>query len=448
MTDNVVSLKNRISPASKDYKYVLDDSFAKTAAYMLCVTPTLWRAVGKDIEPARLANPHVKEIVQACALIAKQLPPTTTEPVCQVLQNRVHAGKLSRKQFEEIVELFDEVSEKELPEEDTVRELLAQAVKAVRTKVWMDEAIARHSKGEDLTDHAEKYAAILKIGQSTVQESVSVKSETFWQEMAELRSSARLSTGVADLDMALEGGMPPKSLLVWAADTKVGKSAAMMQQCAVAVRRRKKCLYVCLEMGVLLSYSRFLACLLGVRHDEVKRGTELAQVKLADFLSHHSMDNFEMVYLPSGASVADLRQAINAAKKKLGGLDCLFVDYCDRMTGDSKDKNDYAAMKTVYDFMDKLAASEIDYVVTASQLRRQEGQKGPPGVGSLNDSHWKVRIAHTILTIYQPNPENVQERGFHVAANRHGPAGDTFEGVQSELAWMRIAPTPHLPRVV
>lgn len=115
------------------------------------------------------------------------------------------------------------------------------------------------------------------------------------------------------------------------------------------------------------------------------------------------------------------------------------------MAGGKRDEKSYDAMKTVYNWMDGLAADLGGWVITGSQLQRQDGKK-PPDIGTLNDSHWKARIAHLIVNIYYPDSENKTLRNFIVAGYRHGPTGDIIENLESDLARMRIAPCYYLPK--
>ncbi len=431
--------------------YPIEEKFALQIALLLCKSDKLWYAVGQYMELNLVEDIRFKEVLRAVKhLRGENLPMGSVTAVVQQIHSRLTAGSITQEQFESICEALDK-SETELEaeplSEETAVALLAEPVAAVTQSNLVSELVLLNGKGKEISPTLAKLNDLDKIGHIEVVDSPLMIDDSIWEKFKALNSQSRLRTGVPDLDLLLDGGPPPASVMVWGGDAKDGKSAAMLQQCAAAVLEGKRCLFIAIEMGATLSMSRFLASLLGLSIRDIQTASQSAQNRLAGFLATKKLDNLMMRQLSPGCTPSDVKALVEEAIKQFGKIDCIFLDYADRMSGGKRGESDYEAMKIVYNFLDRMAIDLGCWVVTASQLQRQDKAKGPPGVGSLADSHWKIRIAHLVVNIFKCDPDKPIMRGLHVAAYRHGSGGDTLDGIVTDFGHMRLAPCHYLPKV-
>lgn len=448
MTASVTDISSkRIKKAGETF-YPIEKEFSRQVAYLMCVSEKMWHAVGRHMEVNLIEDIHLREVFRAVrSMVDDGIPLSNTNAVIQKVYGRLFSGNLTTPQFESIVETLESVEEQQATtplHEEAAIALLAAPIRQTAQSKLVSDLVLLNSKGKDVAPLVTKLNGLDQIGKIEKATPALVLDNDLWDKFASLRSQDRLRTGIPDLDHALDGGPPPGSLMVWGADTKVGKSTAMMQQCAAAVLEGKRCLFVAMEMGSVLTMSRFMASLLGVDLKDVQAGHPRVKAKFSAFLESHTASNLVMRQLPPGSTPSDVMPLIEEATKLLGKIDCVFLDYADRMSGGGRNEKTYDAMRVVYNWMDGLAADLGGWVITGSQLQRQEGNKSPPGLGTLNDSHWKARIAHLVVNIFYPDDENKTLRSFNVAGYRHGASGDIIDSLQSDLGKMRIAPCYYL----
>lgn len=239
--------------------------------------------------------------------------------------------------------------------------------------------------------------------------------------------SSAITTGLSELDRALNGGLRPGWLVVVAARPKMGKTALALN-IANHVAKTGVVKVLSLEMSKRELHNRNLASLGSI---ELTRLGEPKLMTETDF--SHLTDAIESIgklrlYLDDDAGLTLLRVAAKAkqVKRKAGRLDLLVVDYLQLMTGPGDNRN--AQIETITRGLKNLAKDLECPVVLLSQLNRklEERPNKRPQPSDLRDSGSIEQDADVVILLYRDEVYNSDssDKGIceaNVALNRHGP---------------------------
>ncbi len=188
------------------------------------------------------------------------------------------------------------------------------------------------------------------------------------EERKEFETLRRIPTGIPSLDMVLNGGPGAGEIGTVIAPTSVGKSQALINLAANAIKQQKVSLYVTLELSGLKVASRMDSLLTGIpvnfltQEEQELRGHEEGLKKYKDL--------FYSEQFPTGSlSVDRLIGFVKNFKRIRGQLDVLFLDYADLLSiGKHHDLR--IALGNIYKSLRGLAQEEEIVVWTCSQANR------------------------------------------------------------------------------
>ncbi|MES2073963.1 MAG: replicative DNA helicase [Pseudomonadota bacterium] len=259
--------------------------------------------------------------------------------------------------------------------------------------------------------------------------------------------SRAISTGFADVDDRLSGGLRPGELLVLAARPKMGKTAfALNLACHVA--QEHSVLVLSMEMPRMQLHDRNLA--------------SLGHIPLAHLLQPNAMTAEDwnqltvaiakvdamQLYLDDqgGLRLLDVRMKARGIKRR-HGLQVLVIDYLQLMEGEGDNRN--AQIEGITRGLKALAKELEISIILLSQLNR-ELEKRPnkrPQASDLRDSGAIEQDADAVIFLYRDevyNPDSL-DRGIcevDVALCRQGAPGRAalaYVGAQTRF--------DHLPNV-
>ena len=131
----------------------------------------------------------------------------------------------------------------------------------------------------------------------------------------------------------------------------------------------------------------------------------------------------------SRLTVNQIRAAATAARRRLGGLDIIIVDYIQLISGSRKGASRYEEMSEVARAL-KTAAGDLEVpVIALGQLSRANAKESrEPQLSDLRDSGEIEAAADQVILIHNPtagdhNRPDVEDVLFKVAKNRHGGTG-------------------------
>jgi replicative DNA helicase len=177
----------------------------------------------------------------------------------------------------------------------------------------------------------------------------------------------------------------------------------------------KNVLFVSYEMEKHQVYDRLQAAIFGIDSNEIAKNKfdksfDRETVKAGQL----AMPGRLVVVHPKDRDVTDLQKLIEQAKKKLGGLDAVFVDYAQIMTL-PKHNGSEAEMHSALSSRLQLMAARVELpVITGLQLRKPEtlNDKKVPGTNDIAGSDKYARDVVGILYIVRSHREGDDPMGI------------------------------------
>ncbi|MDP9651936.1 replicative DNA helicase [Paraburkholderia caledonica] len=239
-----------------------------------------------------------------------------------------------------------------------------------------------------------------------------------------------VSTGLADLDAKLGGGMRGSELIVVAGRPSMGKTAFSMSIAGFVAERIGPVAVFSLEMSAKSLHQRNLARVGGIPLPHVLDGKKFREEDWPRLTHAVSVASEMQMFVDdtSGLSVNEIVSRCRALKRR-HGLSLVVVDYLGLMTGGTDERQDLKIAS--YSAGLKGLAKQLDIpVIALAQLNRGVEQRPNkrPTMGDLRDSGAIEQDADIILMLYRDevyNPDT-PDRGtaeIIVGKQRNGETG-------------------------
>ena len=251
----------------------------------------------------------------------------------------------------------------------------------------------------------------------------------YFEALSELQRNERATVGVptgyADLD-ELTGGMHPSDLIIMAARPSVGKTSLALSMAYEMAEMDYRVGILSLEMSNEQLGQRLLSIHTGVPLQDLRNG------RVADLDAIiRGMGEIDALplYLDDTPSLS-ISQARAKARRLQSqrGIDILFIDYLQLMTGSYRD-NRVLEVSEISRGLKGLARELRIPVVVLSQLSRAvEGRSDPiPRLSDLRDSGAIEQDADIVMFPFRPilHDKNADPSAaeLHIAKHRNGPLG-------------------------
>ncbi len=292
---------------------------------------------------------------------------------------------------------------------------------------------------EELVDKAEK--AVFEVSQTFISDRFvhikDVLSGTY-EKISDLHDPeakekyAGMPTGFKDIDRLLSG-LHPSDLIILAARPSMGKTALALNFAQNIAKSGKAVGIMSLEMSKEQLVERMFCSLLAVDSWKLRTG----QLTDDDFSKIGSvMDelNNMKIYIDDslGNSISELKAKARRLKME-GGLDVLFIDYLQLMSGSSKSQYQGNRVQEISEISRSLKALARDLaipIVALSQLSRAVEMRPVkiPQLSDLRESGAIEQDADVVMMMYREDyyEEDSEKKGLtdiYVRKHRNGPIG-------------------------
>lgn len=424
--------------------YGLDPEFEKVVLYYCVTSAQFWSQVGYALDGDALGDPSARLIVETCRLIAREMGrgPESVRLVVQRLSRRVNEGKVTAAQVQTITALIDDVQDSSPP---AVVPVINELIPIIRRQLQSAAIVASHAEYAKKGDFQGVRALFEKASRIGVIDQIAgVKVGASGFDRIELAASvSRVPTGILELDLQLNGGLPQKSLTVWVGDAGSGKSQALIHQVGQGMRQHMFCGFITLELPEHVQLARLFGNLTGVEVTnilDVKRWRDEAQARMTLIESQVGLCELAE-FSPHATSVQDLIEWVEQKEQHHGAkMQLLVIDYADKMRSpEVKDNNEYLAMRYVYEGLRRdIAVARSMWVVTGSQAGRASKESAKRlDMHHIADSMHKVRVADVVVTL---NPREDGTMELFVAKNRLGKSRYVVGPLQTDFSRGRFVP--------
>ena len=220
-----------------------------------------------------------------------------------------------------------------------------------------------------------------------------------------------------------DGGLGKGELGVMVAPAGIGKSWALMNIGADAVKKGKTVLHYTLELN---------EAYVGLRYDSVITGIANQNLKYHKDDVQSEMDKLKgdlvIKYYPTkSASVNTLSAHLKRITTLGTQVDMVVVDYADILKDTGGSREVRHALGNIYEDLRGLAGEFQIPVWTASQANRSALDEDVIEAQKVSESYQKIMTADFVMSLSRKVEDKVANTGrFHVIKNRFGPDGITL----------------------
>ena len=386
-----------------------------------------WRRLGQHVDPTCMVHPCAKLVLNSVRLYLTETgshPGSTLVTVQRV--HRLHVdGKIKRESVDAVVDALESAADLGAVDAEAVIAVVAPVVRRRLQNAAVLRSMDEYGKRGDFSSIVELLETARGVGQPQ-QGGDGTDVTAAAMAAFDAEPPDRLATPVAELTVAMGGGLSMRSLGTVMADAGVGKSMFLVSQAAVAAQLGLHVLLVTLELDKLQQLARLCANLTGYETNLITSDPAVrAKAVAALAATEHQRGPVHIEVMDPGVTVEDVLPVLEEQERRRGRkVDLLVVDYADklgaRLPRGSRDGL-YEVGRVVWEGLrDKVARPRGMWVWTACQpVRRDEREmKRRLDFQHAAESAHKYRISDVFLTLNPLSMDNFEEYEIWVAKNR------------------------------
>jgi replicative DNA helicase len=218
-----------------------------------------------------------------------------------------------------------------------------------------------------------------------------------------------------------DGGLGKGELGVMVAPAGIGKSWALMNIGADAVKKGKKVLHYTLELNEAYVGLRYDSVITGIANQNLKHYQEDIKEQLSKLEGELIIKH----YPTKTVSVMGIRGHVEKCIMQGKKPDVIIVDYADLLRGHGQEKRH--ELEGIYEDLRGMAGEYEIPVWTASQANRSALEEDVIDASKVSESYGKVMVADFVLSLSRKVQDKLAGTGrWHVIKNRFGPDGITL----------------------
>ena len=349
--------------------------------------------------------------------------------VLQRLTRLHHDGKLSMDNLVVAADLLATIEERRMPDEHAVSHEFSAVLKRRLGAAVIEKGIVQFSNRGDMGEIARQIEVVESIGD--VDLSIGDDLGSLAGDLTAGAQAERMSFGCEELDARTGGGAKRGEFGFFLAPPKTGKTLSLVQQSVISRKSGRNCLVVTLELPSDMWRARHLAGMTGTPTTEIVHHpmTTVAwerYEKLIDKMTQagRRLGKLRVKKMKAGfTKLVDLLTSVDRVEQAWGEpVDCLVVDYMDRMRGSNDAWKMYEQMLEVYEGARLWAEEHQRWVVTASQAKGHVKAGDMPQLNDCADSQNKVRVTDWMAGIQKHISEDlIGQVSIQLLAGRNYP---------------------------
>jgi RecA/RadA recombinase len=385
-------------------------------------------------------------LVSAAQVVAKEAGGCSSHVVAvQRLRLLCDQGKLTHAQVQSAADLVELAQDIGLPDIDA---LVAQATPVVRRfehRDALNAAIKDYGQGNGIDDALHRMERIAGLGRQRMSRGSSLKG-TADDIASTVRARMRepLSTGVAELDLVIDGGLERPALGSIMGSTGSGKSLFLTHLSAASLLSSYNVAYLTLELSEAQVRCRVYQNLLDVTKETLLERPHMCAERF-EMLRGEGLGELRVMYAtPRASTPTTLRGWLRRLESEEGFRpELIVVDYADKMAHKAEQKGKeigpYKEMEYVYEALRDAAVEYDGWCWTASQTSRGGLHHKFVDLEHAADSMNKSRVVDLMLAIARTRDDEANGMiRFRVPKRREGVAHSDVGPLPMDAAHGRI----------
>ena len=230
-----------------------------------------------------------------------------------------------------------------------------------------------------------------------------------------------VTTGWPVIDDIADGGLGKGELGVMVAPSGIGKSWALVNVGAAAIKAGLNVIHYTLELNEAYVGLRYDAVMSGIQAQELKYHIEEVKTIVGKLPG-----KLIVKYYPTkGATVNSLASHLEKCRMQGFEPDLIICDYADLLRGHGKEVRH--ELGNIYEDLRGLAGEHEIPVWTASQANRSSLSDDIIGAEKIAESYAKIMTADLVISLSRKIEDKLANTGrWHIIKNRFGQDGITF----------------------
>jgi replicative DNA helicase len=231
-----------------------------------------------------------------------------------------------------------------------------------------------------------------------------------------------IPTGWKFFDDKTEGGLFPKTLVVFAGQVNVGKSIVLGNIATNMLLANKNVLLISLEMSEFMYSKRISSQLTQIPHGDLKTYTEELKEQIEHLKRNVEGNLIVKEFPPKSVTVRHIDSYITKLKHKGFVPDIVVIDYVNLIHPIAKNLNSYESVKEICEHLRGLSFKYDIPIVSATQLNRGSFNTASPGMEGISESIGLAATCDVICSLWQEEEDRelgIINMGFQ--KNRFGP---------------------------
>lgn len=231
-----------------------------------------------------------------------------------------------------------------------------------------------------------------------------------------------IPTGWKFFDDKTEGGLFPKTLVVFAGQVNVGKSIVLGNIATNMLLANRNVLLISLEMSEFMYSKRISSQLTQIPHNDLKTYTEELKEQIKHLKKNVEGNLIVKEFPPKSVTVRHIDSYITKLKHKGFVPDIVVIDYVNLIHPIAKNLNSYESVKEICEHLRGLAFKYDIPIVSATQLNRGSFNTASPGMEGISESIGLAATCDVICSLWQEEEDRelgIINMGFQ--KNRFGP---------------------------
>tara|TARA_R110000796_G_scaffold175080_4_gene292131 strand:- start:62 stop:1405 length:1344 start_codon:yes stop_codon:yes gene_type:complete len=235
-----------------------------------------------------------------------------------------------------------------------------------------------------------------------------------------------VATGWDVVDEIADGGLGKGELGVMVAPAGIGKSWALVNVGAAAVKAGLNVIHYTLELNEAYVGLRYDAVMSGIQAQELKY--HIDEVK--EIVGKLKGKLIVKYYPTKGGTVNTLASHIEKCRMQGFDPDLIIVDYADLLRGHGKEVRH--ELGNIYEDLRGLAGEQEIPCWTASQANRSALSEDIIGAEKIAESYSKIMTADLVISLSRKIEDKLANTGrWHIIKNRFGQDGITFPSMMN-----------------
>lgn len=247
------------------------------------------------------------------------------------------------------------------------------------------------------------------------------------------KPKSQIKTGFRILDDYAPGMYDQGELTFIAGVSGSGKTTLAQNLMINAAFDSKKVGFLSLEMPKKQIMNRFISSIANVKQEKLIKGNlSSSDIENITNIDEEKMDAFNknVIFFDKSCKVENVRSIIKNSKRKLGGLDVLFIDFIG-ILGTIKQKGGRVEeVEYVVNELKEIAKDMKVAIVALAQVNREatSGVNKRPGITHLKGSSALENLASLVIMVHREDiwnsDPNMPLKGvveMYIKKNRHGP---------------------------